>query len=212
MVAARLPLMAGLIVAVLAATGRGATTTAPAVKMLDLTLPIPPMQLEAWVAPKCDVPGDVVAAARRLFELGLADPRGGEYRELSINVDNYDSTEAVLVKCHGWVLPDAENRKSQYAVCWNGLVYPVVEVKEKADLKQDVAGLLRKDAAEMAKEEKENASFPITLRLESWNDREEDTVSLLKMEAIRQALLLRLGEGELASKVHHASRPHGTHH
>jgi hypothetical protein len=44
---------------------------------------------------------------------------------------------------HGWILPAKSGQTRQFAVGWNGLVYPVISVGAKADLKKDVEALLR---------------------------------------------------------------------
>src|SRR5678815_930439 len=43
----------------------------------------PPQQTAPWTPPS-NVPADVVAVAKKLFDSGLADPRGCTYREIEI--------------------------------------------------------------------------------------------------------------------------------
>jgi hypothetical protein len=147
------------------------------------TIPEPPQQKEAWKPPACKVPDDFVKAAAMLFEQGLADPRGCEYRAVELTFGG---------PVHGWVLPAKEGDKQRYAVCWNGLVCPVASVGDKADLKKDIR---TKDTP--------GDRGPVRM---SWpgSDGCWDRRDLLT------ALLLRLGEGELASELWAANHPPST--
>ncbi len=44
----------------------------------------PPRQDEPWTPPPTGLPGPIIAVANVLFELGFADPRGCEYREVEL--------------------------------------------------------------------------------------------------------------------------------
>jgi hypothetical protein len=68
------------------------------------------------------IPDYVVKVTASLFDAGLADPRGGEYREIELQG---------ALKTHGWVF-------GNFAVGWNGLVYSVLSVGAPADLEKDV--------------------------------------------------------------------------
>src|SRR5690242_2858795 len=77
-------------------------------------MPVPPHQHDPWTPPPgLDLPDSVVKASALLFEAGVADPRGGDYREIEI------AAYGASVKTHGWVF------EGTYAVCWNGLIYRV---------------------------------------------------------------------------------------
>ncbi len=94
------------------------------------TLPVPPQQSAPWKPP-----GDAglerwVDAAQTLFTQGFADPRGCEYREIEVTAGS----------TRGWVLPRAAKWKQDFAVCWNGLVYPVWKVGPPADFRADARG------------------------------------------------------------------------
>jgi hypothetical protein len=102
-------------------------------------LPTPPRQSAAWTPPPTKLPATLVSTAEHLFQLGLADPRGCEYREIEVLVGGYapewkDSVETT----HGWVIPAAPEDPRQFGVCWNGLVYPLLSVGKTADLRADV--------------------------------------------------------------------------
>src|SRR5262245_37547524 len=77
--------------------------------------PEAPRQQEAWKPPASKVPDEFVKAAALLFEQGLADPRGCEYRAVELTSGK---------RTHGWVLPAKDGDKQRFAVCWNGLVCP----------------------------------------------------------------------------------------
>lgn len=97
---------------------------------LNADLPEPPSQHAAWNPPSSvAVPDYVVNVSVTLFAAGLADPRGGSYREVELPV--FIGDEKTL-KTHAWVFPDG------YAVAWNGLVYRVQTVGPPADLGSDV--------------------------------------------------------------------------
>jgi len=92
-----------------------------------------------------------------LFAVGWADPRGGEYRELTIPGEERtadsgypttlqaDGSPSVQQRIHGWLLPKAEGIEQRYAVGWDGLVYPVIEIGPSADLSADIEAALMKE-------------------------------------------------------------------
>jgi hypothetical protein len=51
-----------------------------------ISIPEPPEQKSPWASPQTQLPEDLMSAATRLFEQGLADPRGMEYREIEVIV------------------------------------------------------------------------------------------------------------------------------
>ena len=123
------------------------------------SLPTPPMQHEAWVTPEASAPQEVIEATGQLYQQGLADPRGCEYREVQVpaGCDEPDGSamfgppEQLMAQplspqprsarelvTHGWVLPTTAGGQP-YAVCWNGLVYPVHRLGPPADLRADVS-------------------------------------------------------------------------
>src|SRR5262245_56972045 len=77
------------------------------------------------------------SAAGELFDQGLGDPRGGDYRAVSIRCGNVWGGSAV-VTTRAWVVPDG-------ALAWNGLVYPTESVGERADLAADVDSMVTLD-------------------------------------------------------------------
>src|ERR1051325_2071454 len=70
------------------------------------SLPLPPQQNAAWEVLPNTLPQELVNATKLLFEQGLADPRGCEYREIEVLVGRYaDSpwgSKLNRLKTHGW--------------------------------------------------------------------------------------------------------------
>src|ERR1035438_3559311 len=124
--------------------GMGGIVTTPEHKATPpfhgTNLPSPPKQNSAWNAPATSLPSNYLSATTTLFEQGLADPRGCEYREIEVGTGSVWQGDGGVVRTHGWVLP--ETNSGNFAVCWNGLVYPVVSVGSKVDLTADVASLV----------------------------------------------------------------------
>src|SRR5687767_616435 len=48
------------------------------------SIPEPPAQRKAWIARSSTLPESYITATRMLFDLGLADPRECEYREIAV--------------------------------------------------------------------------------------------------------------------------------
>jgi len=185
-------------------------------KFEGTSIPVPPEQSQPWSAPQSKLPPDAVSAMSDLFKVGLADPRGCEYREVEVVVGSCWGFSNVM-KTHGWVLPSED--KQRFAVCWSGIVYPLVSVGAAADLHADVSAMLKKDQAqideararfdqsekqredEAQRQGKEYHRTDWPLR---WNTNvvpEEMNIATDSMRPIKAALLLRVGETELAEKV-----------
>jgi len=97
-----------------------------------LRLPEPPQQHRPW-HPDSAIPTNVFSAAETLFEQGFPDPRGCEYREINVEVSGVWEGKVRILKTHGWMLPK-KSGTNQFAICWNGLIYPVTMVSALADL------------------------------------------------------------------------------
>lgn len=135
-------------------------------------------------------------AANKLFEQGLADPRRGEYREFEISSRSIWGG-AGKVKIHGWVLsPEGDGR---FGIGWNGLIYPVLSVGEKMDVRRDMLELLKADEDMRARQKSENPNlsfhryFPVM--------RSADSASHKSLSPVKAALLLRLNEEALAGQL-----------
>ncbi len=142
-------------------------------------LPVPPHQHNSWERPVArGVPEAVIDVSAILFEAGLADPRGGEFREIDIG------TEGRSRLTRGWVF------QNRYAVCWNGLVYPVQSVGPTADLEQDIRTITRfRSWSPFIDKGSPEEAF--------WGDLEHQD----NRAPIAVALILRLGRGDLASQL-----------
>jgi hypothetical protein len=152
-------------------------------------IPVPPEQAQPWTPPPTKLPPLAVSAITELFNEGLADPRGCEYREIEV-----EAGIELTIKTHGWILPGTG--QSRFAVGWNGLVYPVVTIGSPADLQKDVADLVAKDR-------KQWSSYTGTNRdvRGNWTAPEWVSVSCDNLLPIKAAILLRLGRAELAESV-----------
>lgn len=94
-------------------------------------LPVPPSQHVPWQPqPAIGIPDYVPEAVAALFDAGLADPRGGEYRRVEVS---RPSASGGTVTLNGWSFPGG------FAVGWDGLVHRVVRAGERVDLSADVA-------------------------------------------------------------------------
>ena len=103
----------------------------------------PPRQDEPWTTPPTGLPDSIVAVANVLFELGFADPRGCEYREVELpgEAEANRNLAAPRPATHAWVMPQGAVDGPRYAVAWNGLVYPVKRLGAAADLDADIRAL-----------------------------------------------------------------------
>jgi hypothetical protein len=163
-------------------------------KFTGKELPEPPMQHAAWKAPETTLPTNLVSAAETLFQLGMVDPRGCEYREIEVVVGSVWG-RATTMQVHGWVLPSQKGENQPFAASWAGTVYPVVRVGEKADVRKDIEALLR--ANEAFKEKNTSHRF-ISILLPSLH--EYGAIMETNMMAMKAALLLQIGEERLAEK------------
>lgn len=162
-------------------------------------LPEPPRQREPWQPPASALPKFLARAATILFEQGLADPRGCEYRAIEIGVGSVWSSEGGVVRTHGWVLPAARNEEHRFAVAWNGLVYPTVSIGEPADLAADVKGIA--EHARAARVRDPGGMMGHSAFNGFGTNDESSAVSGTSLHAIKLCLLLRLGRAELAQSV-----------
>jgi hypothetical protein len=161
------------------------------------SLPTPPRQAAPWTPP-AGVPDTLVSTATVLFQQGLADPRGCEYREIELTFDSIREG-ARIAKTHGWVLPATADAEQRFAVCWNGLVYPTASVGAPADLRVDVQAMLAADEIIRAAYEKRSNGFPF--RRHSYAMSNTFSLTIEPVLPMKACLLLRLDEGMLALDV-----------
>ncbi|MEO6846151.1 MAG: hypothetical protein ABI443_02335 [Chthoniobacterales bacterium] len=130
--------------------------------------------------------------AQLLFEQGMAMPQG-EYRQIKIGIGGLWSNKTQIIQVHGWVLPARKNADGNFAVCWNGLVYPVIEVGEPCDLREDVRQLIAKS----------------TTKNKEWRGdvvNESDAVACDTLLPLKIPLILAGGDGKLAKEIFAAWR------
>jgi hypothetical protein len=179
---------------------------------------VPPRQHAPWAAPSLPrrpanaangqpqpnaLPAKLITSIGVLFDQGLADPRGCEYWEVGITVGSVWGG-AGIVQTHAFVLPPKPSAAgatttqpaTRFAVCWNGLVYPVQSVGKRADVAADVRALLRADQEERA----HPYTHPDFLLNASGAVSEWDSVSYRSLLALKGCMLLRLGEISLATE------------
>lgn len=159
-------------------------------KLAGPDLPVPPAQTQAWTLANANLPAAYVSATRALFDAGLADPRGGEYRDIEIGTGSPWTGDAGVIPTRGWILPG--EGVQQFAVCWNGLVYPVVSVGAAADWKADTREAIRRGGR-------------------SWRTagNEAVTTHASALFPLKGCLILRLGEADLAREFWTAIQPGG---
>jgi hypothetical protein len=172
----------------------------PSPKFSGSSIPVPPLQVEEWTQPETKLSPLVVKAIGELFNEGLADPRGCQYREIEVAVGSCWSGDCGVTKTAGWVLSSSETQK--FAVCWNGLVYPLVSMGEVADLDRDVERLLKKDREQIEKQNKgKKASDHFPLRWDHEAVPEATGIARDSIRPLKAAMLLRLGKTEMAEQV-----------
>lgn len=153
----------------------------PGMTGLNKNLPKPPQQNHKWTPPASTIPANYVTATVLLFNQGLADPRGCDYREIEVKIGDIWQSNGKTIKTRGWVLPG--HKKNQFGICWNGLVYPLVSVGTNACLETDVKSMM---------------SNSITFKQSALS--ESSSVAINTLNGIRGCLLLRLGHTDLAAK------------
>jgi hypothetical protein len=134
--------------------GMGGIVTTPERKasphFTGTQLPMPPQQTSVWSAPPSALPTNYISASTALFDADMADPRGCDYREIEVSTGNIWSGDGGVVKTHGWVFPGKDGQ--QFAVCWNGLVYPAISVGVAADWRADAIACMQKAGRDLAEQ------------------------------------------------------------
>jgi hypothetical protein len=172
----------------------GAQQFRPAPRFAGTVIPEPPSQGRPWTAPATTLPRFLVSATEILFEQGVADPRGCEYRQVEI-------ANAAVVKGRGFVLPERADAPGRFVVCWDGQVYPALTVGAAADLDRDIHEL-----AAHVKQAREAASSNRFGRGVSWGFPRENQdpygpAGVDDHSPIKLCLLLRIGRADLAETL-----------
>lgn len=158
---------------------------------LHAVLPIPPMQSSPWKIASTNLPAGFESAVGKIFEAGMADPRGCDYREIEIVVGDFRSASAKTIKTHGWILPAASGMETNFAIGWNGLIYRAVAIGSPADWKVDAAKMIR---AMQPPAIPEKFVFQVGTRARA---DEESSLTLNWLNPAKAALIFRLGNPEL---------------
>lgn len=149
--------------------------------------PTPPMQTRAWDAKQSEFPPEFSASVADIFDLGLADPRGCEYRVVKrAPVAGVDLS--ALPELHAFVLP-ADDNAERFAVTWRGLVTRIHSVGSPADLVGDMQLLGRARGPNRGVFDRE----PHRSQLYAIGEGEP--------LVLKAALLLRLGHSNLAKTL-----------
>ncbi len=190
---------------VLVTTDDRADGLRPTQPMHDPKMPDPPRQSQTWTPPKSALPRFLVKATATLFEQGMPDPRGCEYRsvELAGESDLYKNPATPRPVTHAWVLPGEANGP-RYAVAWNGLIYPLTAIGDAADLEADVRAIVAAVARAHA-EHDARAKQTLTAPWRSgWSYLYDASVGNLQtasqegLTPLKVCFLLRLGRADLA--------------
>ena len=104
----------------------------------ELQLPEPPQQHTTWRLDS-PIPPNILSAAETMFEQGFPDPCGCEYREIEVECGVVFAANLWPVKSRGWVLPAQSKETNRFAICWNGIIYPVVTVGAPANLHDEIS-------------------------------------------------------------------------
>jgi hypothetical protein len=171
-----------------------APALAPIAALTPIATPVypePPQQHAPWALSK-SAPA-FTAAASKLFDQGLADPRGCAYVELELDVGEPWQGATSPIKTHGWLLP-----QPGFAIAWNGLVYRTRSVGAAADVVKDARAILAADAAARKQADKDNPGFGYH-RFPAAS--EGYGVAVETVTATKAILLLRLGQLALAEKI-----------
>ncbi len=133
---------------------------------------------------------DFSHAASLLFDHSLADPRGCEYRRIGIITGNPWNPK-YQIETNGWVLPEMSDCNQRYAICWNGLIYPIIFIGEKCSLNNDI---------KLIKLDQEIRNYNVY----GYSVPEYLSASHKTLIPMKACLLYRLGEENLTRTIYNA--------
>ncbi|MEO0413830.1 MAG: hypothetical protein AAF226_02630, partial [Verrucomicrobiota bacterium] len=158
-------------------------------KFVGENLPIGPLTNEPYLLENgTDQMAHLVSVAEVLFEAGLADPRGCEYRDVSLGVGSCWGGERYLIKTAAWVIPSETGETERFAISWNGLVYPVEQVGELADLEGHISHLIKKK--EQSNQEDDRGQW---IAFGMTGDNEGESCHHVTLYPLKACMMLRLG-------------------
>jgi len=163
-------------------------------------IPEPPNQNQPWTPPATKLPRFLVTATADLFEQGVADPRGCEYRQVEVGIGS-------IVTTRGFVLPERGETPGRFVICWDTQVYPTLSVGEPADLDRDIKDL----AANLKRMRQDQQSSRYRGSL-SWGFSGGERSMLIPAgiddsSPLKLCVLLRLGRADLAEALFTAGTP-----
>jgi hypothetical protein len=152
------------------------------------------MQSESWAPSTTNLPSKLQSAVSVLFRAGMADPRGCEYREIELPIRDPKPLTGSTTKTHGWILPKTSGDASNYAIGWNGLIYPVISIGGPANFAEDARTLA---------ESLGPPSIPNQMILDygaqCFTD-EEYSLDLRWLTQAKAAMIIRCGPSDLVDK------------
>ena len=177
----------------------------PAPRFAGKAIPDPPRQGAPWTPPDTKLPRRLVEATAALFELGAADPRGCDYREIEVS-------DWRVEKARGFVLPERPGEAGRFAVGWDGVVRPALTVGMQADLEADIRAL-----AVALKTSRQSPEFTTSMSVNTkgirkehreiiapyFDDRGPETA--VPRSPWTLGMLLRLGRADLAESLYTAA-------
>jgi hypothetical protein len=190
--------------------GGGKGSGKPDSESTSRTIPTPPGDGAPWKSPATKLPRSLVEATALLFESGVADPRGCDYREIEVEEQGFDGMERR--KARGFVLPGRAGEAGLFAVGWDGVVRRVLAVGAKADLEADVGAL-----AVVLRKSRESPRLGGYLSVNVDGVRTDHRFPISPFDDDRQpapavprptftlAMLLRLGRADLAESLYAAA-------
>jgi hypothetical protein len=211
----RVASMAAALVASAGLAALGQNGQAPQIRhtpdFAGASIPDPPEQGRPWTPSPTRLPRFLAKATTLLFEQGVADPRGCEYREVGLG-------DAALLTTHAFVLPARPGDAGRFAVGWDGVVYPAFRVGDAADLDADIRALADTMKGRGAKAARKagtrlgvgggrgftGLSTPIFRPI---GEKPTGPASIETPAALKLCLLLRLGRPDLAETLFAAGTP-----
>ena len=161
--------------------------------------PDPPHQRDPWTPPVSTLPKFLVNATTILYDQGLADPRGCEYRTVEIVTGSVWGGQGSIVKQHSWVFSGPIGGATRFMVDWDGLIWPTVSVGDPVDLAADVAHLVA-----VSHPPPEGVARGVRTRdfAVQWDPNQPGaTLGPRESNPLQVSLLLRLGRADLAESV-----------
>jgi len=176
-----------------------ADSTDPIPPFTGTSIPVPPDQNKPWAVPR-GVPPALLGATITLYDQGLPDPRGCEYREITVHVGDAYLGDGGAEPTHGWVLPAVDGSIQRFAICWDGLIYPALSVGKVVDLSADAnaltnlpPGTLVAPGRLLTRDRSRVDEGPIYLGGTHISER--------WLSPMKACLLLRLGDSALANQI-----------